>query len=182
VACEFSGIVRDAFIEKGHKAVSCDIRPSERPGPHFQGDVRCIIKLNWDLLIAHPPCTYLAVSGNRWMGDYERLQKRELALDFVRLLMDAKIPRICVENPLSVISTRIRKPDQIVQPWIFGHPEIKMTCLWLKNLPKLKATKVVTRRAATVWLAPDSLGRQDRRSRTFTGIVRAMADQWGSLG
>lgn len=180
VACEFSGLVRDAFVARGHKAVSCDLVPSERPGPHFQGDVRCILKLKWDLMIAHPPCTYLAVSGNRWVNA-ERLRKQEEALDFAKLLMDAPIPRICVENPLSVISGRIRKPDQIVQPWIFGHPEIKMTCLWLKNLPKLRATKVMKGRLPTVLMAPDSKGRQQRRSRTYKGTAEAMADQWGCL-
>lgn len=141
VACEFSGIVRDAFIDAGHDAMSCDLLPTERPGPHFQGDVRAVLADGWDLMVAHPPCTFLAVSGARWFKD--RPQQQAEALAFVRLLMDAPIPRIAVENPVSVISSRIRKPTQIVQPWMFGHPETKTTCLWLAGLPKLTPTDIV---------------------------------------
>lgn len=133
VACEFSGVVRDAFIAAGHDAMSCDLLPTDSPGPHYEGDVRDVIDDDWDLMVAHPPCTHLAVSGARWFKDKQ--QEQTEALDFVRLLMDAPIPRIAVENPVSIISSRIRKPDQIVQPWQYGHGETKATCLWLKNLP-----------------------------------------------
>lgn len=139
VACEYSGTVRDAFIARGHEAMSCDLLPTDVPGPHHQGDVRDILSDGWDMMIAHPPCTYLSVSGMHWTTRGLRdPQLTENALAFVQLLMDAPIPRIAVENPVSVISSRIRKPDQIVQPWMFGHDASKKTCLWLKNLPKLQ--------------------------------------------
>ena len=149
IACEYSGAVRDAFIKQGHDAMSCDILPTDVTGPHYQGDVFDVINDGWDLMIAHPPCTYLAVSGNRWLynkdgsKNEERWRNREAGLDFVRALMDAPIERIAVENPVSVISSEIRKPDQIIQPWQFGDEAQKTTCLWLKNLPKLKPTKIV---------------------------------------
>lgn len=133
VACEFSGIVRDAFLERGHDAVSCDLIPAESPGPHIRGDVLEILDNGWDLMIAHPPCTHLAVSGARWFKNKQAEQKE--ALSFVKTLLEADIPKICLENPVSIISSRIRKPDQIIQPYDFGHPESKKTCLWLKNLP-----------------------------------------------
>jgi hypothetical protein len=139
VACEFSGIVRDAFTRHGHYAVSCDLLPTESPGMHYEGDVTDILDNPWDLMVAHPPCTHLAVSGARWFRD--KLGEQEVALSFVRLLMDAPIEHICVENPVSIISTRIRKPDQIIQPWQFGHDASKTTCLWLKNLPQLEPTE-----------------------------------------
>ena len=141
VACEFSGIVRDAFIARGHDAVSCDLLPTERPGPHIQGDVLELLGDGWDLMVAHPPCTHLAVSGARWFKD-KRVEQAE-ALDFVRALLTAPIPRIALENPVSIISSRIRKPDQIIQPYWFGHGETKTTCLWLKGLPKLQPTDLV---------------------------------------
>jgi hypothetical protein len=149
VACEFSGIVRDAFIARGHDAVSCDLLPTERPGPHIIGDVReLLIPGMFDLMIAHPPCTYLAVSGMHWNKRIPgREAKTEEALEFVRALLDAPIPRIALENPISVISTRIRKPDQIVQPYWFGHPESKQTALWLKGLPVLVPTNMLHRPA-----------------------------------
>jgi hypothetical protein len=141
VACEFSGVVRDAFQERGHFAVSCDVLDTEQGGPHYRGDVRELLNEGiWDLMIAFPPCTYLAVSGARWFRGRE--QQQEEALGFVRELLEAPIPRIAVENPIGVISSRIRKPDQIIQPWQFGHGEVKATCLWLKGLPKLKPTQV----------------------------------------
>jgi hypothetical protein len=141
VACEYSGIVRDAFIALGHDAMSCDLLPTERPGPHYQGDVRDVLGNGWDLMVAHPPCTYLSVSGMHWTTRGLRDPKlTEDALDFVRLLMDAPIPQIAIENPVSVISTRIRPPDQIVQPYHFGHDASKKTCLWLKGLPPLRPT------------------------------------------
>ena len=176
VACEFSGVVRDAFIKRGHDAMSCDLLPSERPGPHYQGDVLVILGDRWDLMIAHPPCTHLAVSGARYF--FRKQQEQAEALDFVRALLDAPIMRICLENPVSVISTRIRKPDQIIQPWMFGHGETKTTCLWLKGLPKLTPTNIVDGRAARVHRMPPGPDRWKNRSRTYQGIADAMAEQW----
>lgn len=177
VACEFSGVVRDAFRQRGHDAVSCDFLVSERPGPHYLGDVLDILNSGWDLMIAHPPCTHLAVSGSRWFK-YKQKEQQE-ALDFVQVLLDAPIPKIALENPVSIISTRIRKPDQIIQPWQFGHGETKATCLWLKNLPKLVPTEIVSGREAKVHNMPPGPNRWRERSRTLAGIARAMADQWG---
>ena len=177
VACEYSGAVRDAFLARGHDAMSCDLLETERPGPHYQGDVRDVLGDGWDLMIAHPPCTHLAVSGARWFKD-KQVEQQE-ALDFVRLLLEAPIPRIALENPISIISSRIRKPDQIVQPWMFGHGETKATCLWLKNLPKLKPTNVVDGRHARVHRMPPGPDRWKERSRTYAGIAAAMAAQWG---
>src|SRR5271165_5617754 len=149
VACEFSGIVRDAFAARGHDAWSCDLLPSERPGQHMQGDVlEFLHKDRWDLMVAHPPCTHLAVSGARWFKN-KRAEQLE-ALAFVRALLDSGIPKICIENPVSIISTKIRKPDQIIQPWQFGHGETKTTCLWLCALPRLLPTNVVSGRAARI--------------------------------
>ena len=178
VACEFSGIVRDAFIARGHDAVSCDLLPSEKPGPHIQGDVRYQLDKTWDLMVAHPPCTHLAVSGARWFKGKERQQSE--ALDFVYHLMCARHIRcITVENPISIISSRIRKPDQIIQPWQFGHGETKATCLWLKNLPHLTPTNIVEGRTARVHRASPGPDRWKERSRTLSGIAAAMAEQWG---
>lgn len=180
VACEFSGIVRDAFIARGHDAISCDLLPSEAPGPHHQGNIRPFLRgrYDFDLLIAHPPCTYLAVSGARWFK--ERMPEQRAALDFVRWLMDCGVPRIAIENPISVISSKIRKPDQIVQPWMFGHGETKATCLWLKNLPKLTPTNIVDGRQARVHYASPGPDRWKERSRTLVGMANAMAEQWGA--
>jgi hypothetical protein len=179
VACEFSGIVRDAFIAAGHDAISCDLLPTERPGPHYQGDVRDLLGDGFDLMVAHPPCTHLAVSGARWFAE-KRAEQAE-ALAFVQALLDAPIPRIALENPVSIISSRIRKPDQIIQPWQFGHGEVKATCLWLKGLPKLVPTDIVDGREARVHRAPPSPDRWKNRSRTLSGIAAAMAAQWGAL-
>lgn len=179
VACEFSGIVREAFRAKGHDAWSCDLLPSEIPGQHIQGDVTEVLANDWDLLIAHPPCTHLAVSGARWFKD--KVNEQATALEFVRLLLAAPVPRIALENPISIISSRIRKPDQIVQPWMFGHGEVKATCLWLKNLPKLEAENIVSGREPRVHREPPSAERWKNRSRTFPGIALAMANQWGCL-
>lgn len=176
IACEFSGIVRDAFIKKGHNAISCDILPTEKPGPHYQGDVLDIINDGWDLMIAHPPCTHLAVSGARWFK-YKQKEQTE-ALKFIKILLNAPIKKIALENPISIISTKIRKPDQIIQPWQFGHGETKATCLWLKNLPKLKSTNIVDGRENRIHKMPPSKDRWKNRSRTFHGIANAMADQW----
>ncbi len=182
VACEFSGKVRDAFIRAGHVAYSCDLDPGEGEYAefHIQGDVTRYVRYGWDLMVAHPPCTYLAVSGARWFDEPGRRELQAGALSFVRLLMDAPIPRICVENPVSVISTHIRKPTQIVQPWQFGHGVTKATCLWLKNLPPLVPTNVVDGRFPEVhYMGGKNRGK--RRSVTYHGIADAMAAQWGSL-
>ena len=178
VACEFSGTVRDAFVRAGHDAMSCDLLPSDAcEGKHYQGSVLDILNDGWDLMIAHPPCTHLAVSGARWFKEKQREQQE--ALEFVRVLMDAPIERIVIENPISIISTRIRKPDQIIQPWMFGHGETKATCLWLKNLPKLTPTNIVDGREQRIHKMPPSPDRWKERSKTFQGIAEAMAQQWG---
>jgi site-specific DNA-cytosine methylase len=177
IACEFSGIVRDAFTRAGHCAVSCDLLPSEAPGLHIKGDVLDALGHDWDLMIAHPPCTHLAVSGARWFKDKQ--QEQVQALDFVRALMDAPIPRICIENPVSIISSRIRRPDQIIQPWQFGHGETKRTCLWLKGLPRLQPTDIVDGREARIHKMPPGPNRWKERSKTYQGIADAMAKQWG---
>jgi site-specific DNA-cytosine methylase len=177
VACEYSGIVREAFTRQGHDAWSCDLLPTEIPGNHIQGDVLPLLDDGWDMMIAHPPCTHLAVSGARWFKDKRHEQQEALA--FVQALLDAPIPRIALENPVSVISSRIRKPDQIIQPWQFGHGETKATCLWLKNLPTLAPTNIVEGRANRIHRMPPGPDRWKERSRTFTGIADAMAAQWG---
>lgn len=180
VACEYSGRVRDAFRAKGHEAWSCDLLPTEVPGPHFMGPVEHVLGLGWDLMVAHPPCTYLARSGMHWTTRGLRdPQLTEDALAFVRLLMAAPIERWCIENPISLISTRIRKPDQTIQPWEFGHGEVKATCLWLKNLPRLKPTKCVEGREERVLLMAPGPDRWKERSRTYQGVADAMAQQWG---
>ena len=180
VACEYSGRVRDAFIAMGHDAMSCDILPTDVMGPHYQGDVRDVIGDEWDLMICHPPCTHLAVSGARHFAAKKASGVQDEALDFVRLLLDAPIPKIALENPVSIISSRIRKPDQVIQPWQFGHGETKATCLWLKGLPKLVPTEIVDGREARVHKMPPSPNRWKERSRTYTGIAKAMAEQWGT--
>lgn len=183
IACEFSGIVRDAFIANGHDAISCDLLETEEPGPHIQDDLIKIIKecfgykCDYDLIIAHPPCTHLAVSGARWFK--EKAQEQKNALRFVRQIMEAPCEKICIENPISIISSKIRKPDQIIQPWQFGHGETKATCLWLKGLPKLLPTDIVPGREARVHKLPPGPDRWKERSRTLEGIARAMAQQWG---
>ena len=200
VACEYSGAVRDAFIGGGHDAWSCDLLPTDAPGPHIQGDVTAVLAQGWDLMIAHPPCTYLSVSGMHWTTRGLRdPQLTEDALAFVRLLLDAPIDRIALENPVSVISSRIRKPDQIIHPWMFGHDASKQTCLWLKNLPLLTPTQIVEPRIvitpsgkpAKRWgnqcdnygqdKLPPSADRWKIRSATYAGIAAAMAEQWGGL-
>lgn len=179
VACEYSGTVRDAFIARGHEAMSCDLLPTERPGPHYQGPVQNILGDGWDLMIAHPPCTHLAVSGARWFKHKQAEQAEALA--FVRLLLNAPIPRIALENPVSIISSRFRKPDQIIQPWQFGHGETKATCLWLMGLPPLIPTNIVEGREARIHKMSPGLDRWKERSRTYQGIADAMASQWGRL-
>ena len=183
VACEYSGTVRDEFLKRGHDAYSCDILPCESKTidvRHFQRDVSEILDDGWDLMIAHPPCTHLAVSGARWFTEGRKpWSLQEDALEFVRLLLDAPIERICLENPVSVISTKIRKPEQIIQPWQFGHGETKKTGLYIKGLPLLKPTDIVEGREQRVWKMPPSKTRKADRSRTFKGIGQAMASQWG---
>jgi len=194
IACEYSGAVRDAFLSAGHDAMSCDLLPTDAPGPHHQGDVRDVLGDGWDLMVAHPPCTYLSVSGMHWTHRGLRdPQLTEDALAFVRLLLEAPVPRIALENPVSIISSRIRKPDQIVQPWQFGHDASKKTCLWLKGLPFLRPTQIVEPRIVNGrkrWgnqtdSGQNRLGPSDDRwkirSATFFGIAQAMADQWGAL-
>jgi hypothetical protein len=190
VACEYSGAVRDAFIALGHEAMSCDLLPTDVAGPHYQGNVFDIVGNGWDLMVAHPPCTYLSVSGMHWTTRGLRDPKlTEDALQFVRDLMGAPIERIAIENPISVISSRIRKPDQIIQPWWFGHDASKKTCLWLKNLPLLTPTDMLagdskTRRgnqtASGQNKLPPSKDRWKLRSATYQGIANAMAQQWGT--
>ena len=188
IACEYSGTVRDAFLKRGHDTMSCDILPTDRPGLHYQGDVRDVLGDGWDLLIAHPPCTHLAVSGARWFKD-KQFEQAE-ALDFVRLLMGADIPKIAIENPVSIVSSTIRKPDQIVQPYMLGEPFTKTTCLWLKGLPKLTPTEIVDKgprhitksgRSLPEWYnIPPCPERAKLRSKTFQGFADAMAEQWGN--
>jgi site-specific DNA-cytosine methylase len=178
VACEYSGAVRDAFLARGHDAMSCDLLPTDVPGPHYQGDVRDILGNGWDMMIAHPPCTDLCVSGARWWPAKQADGRQDAALDFVRLLLAAPIPRIAIENPVGCISTRIRRPDQIIQPWQFGHGETKATCLWLVGLPLLVPTEIVAGREQRMWRLPPGPDRWKLRSATYPGIAAAMADQW----
>jgi hypothetical protein len=203
VACEYSGTVRDAFINAGHEAISCDLLPTDVPGPHYQGSVFDLIdnrnSNGWDLMIAHPPCTYLTVTGNKWFKPEfkdrfpDRHKQREEALDFFKRLFECNINRICLENPVGVVSTLYRKPTQYIQPWQFGDPHSKRTGLWLKNLPELVPTKIVEPQFYTykdgrkdpIWhvesMRMKPLERMKYRSKTFQGIADAMANQWGSL-
>lgn len=192
IACEFSGVVRDAFLQKGHDALSCDLLPTTKPGPHYTGDVRDILDQNWDLLIAHPPCTYLCSSGLHWNNKIPgREEKTKEALEFVQILLNASIPKIALENPVGKISTKIRKPDQYIQPYQFGHDASKKTGLWLKDLPLLQPTKLIAPRyvknkprwANQTDSGQNKLGpsadRASKRSVTYSGIAEAMAEQWG---
>lgn len=193
VACEYSGKVREAFRKRGHDAISCDLLDSDDQSPHhYKGDVLDILYDGWDLMVAHPPCTDLAVSGAKHFAAKIADGRQQRALDFVRVLLDAPIERICLENPVSVISSHIRKPDQIIQPWMFGHEASKKTCLWLKNLPPLEPTNIVGKGARHVtksgkslpeWYnLPPSPDRWKIRSATFDGIADAMAEQWNFKG
>lgn len=204
IACEFSGIVRDAFIAKGHDAWSCDILPTEKEGPHIQGDVLEILDGGWDMMIAHPPCTYLSNVANKHYNEemygkkaIERKKKREEAINFFYILLNAPIKKIAIENPIGILSTRYRKPDQIIQPYYFGDNEQKTTCLWLKNIPKLLYNNNYEKPNPTGWtmdkngkikshyftdMPPnEKLHRSLVRSRTFQGIANAMANQWGNI-
>jgi len=180
VACEFSGVVRDAFAAAGHDAWSCDLLPTERPGQHIQGDVLDVLNDGWELMVAHPPCTYLARSGARWWPDLPP-GAQQAALDLVRALLEAPIRHIALENPPGAISTHIRPADQYIQPWQFGHGEVKTTGLWLKNLPRLRATHRVEGRVPRVHFAAPGPERWKERSRTLEGVARAMAAQWGDV-
>lgn len=185
IGCEYSGVVRNAFAEKGHDVWSCDFLPTELPGLHYQCDVLDVLHLKWNLGIFFPPCTHLATSGARWFKDKQKEQQE--ALEFIRKLLNAPIEKICLENPVGIISTRIRKPDQIIQPWQFGHPEQKATCLWLKNLPLLIPTNVLDKPDCGYWNNQTPSGqnkigeKKDRwkeRSKTYMGIAKAMSEQW----
>ena len=180
VACEYSGVVRDAFSAKGHDAISCDLLPTEVPGPHHEGDVCEILCEQWDLVIAHPPCTDLAVSGAKWFAQKREDGRQQESINFFMLFARLDhVPRVCIENPVCIMSSVWRKPDQIIQPWQYGHGETKSTCLWLKGLPLLQPTNVVEGREHRVWKMPPGPDRWKERSRTFPGIAQAMADQWG---
>jgi hypothetical protein len=180
VACEFSGTVREAFRKLGHDAWSCDLLESEDNSPfHIQGDVLPLLDQGWDLMICHPPCTHLAVSGARHFAAKRESGVQQEALEFVGKLLKAPIPKIALENPVSIISSHYRKPEQIIQPWQFGHGETKATCLWLKGLPLLVPTNIIEGREQRVWKMPPGPNRWKERSRTFEGIAQAMAQQWG---
>lgn len=190
IACEYSGTVRDAFRALGHDAMSCDLLPTEREGPHYQGSVLDVLGDGWDLMVAHPPCTHLAVSGAAHFAKKRASGVQDEALDFVRLLLNAPIPKIALENPISIISSRIRKPDQIVHPWQFGHETTKATCLWLKGLPLLVPTQIVSKgerqvyasgKSSPIWHAKTGGGSGKARSMTFQGMADAMAAQWGTI-
>lgn len=179
IACEFSGVVRDAFRARGHDAWSCDLLPSELGAPHIQADVSKVLNWHWGMLVAFPPCTHLCVSGARWF-ESKRAEQMD-AIRFFLNLVDAPIPMIAIENPVGVMSSRYRQPDQIIQPWQFGHGETKATCLWLKRLPKLEPTNIVAGREARIHKMPPGPNRGKERSRTYQGIADAMAEQWGNL-
>lgn len=187
VACEFSGIVRESFRIRGHEAWSCDLLETEIPGKHITGYVQDVLYEGWDLMIAHPPCTHLAISGAKWFPEKIADGRQAEALDFVRLLMNAPIDKICIENPVSVVSSKIRKPDQIIQPYFFGDPFRKTTCLWLKNLPKLMPTNIVDQGEIHITKSGKKIPKWYSnhkgkvRSRTFPGFAQAMARQWGKL-
>jgi len=187
IACEYSGRVRDAFIAQGHDAISCDLLPTERTGPHHQGNVLDIINDGFDLMIAHPPCTDLAVSGAKWFAKKRADGSQQRSIDFFMALVNASIPRICIENPIGIMSSVYRKPSQIIQPWQFGHPESKATCLWIKGLPLLTTTNNVydemmalpKNKRMRLHYLPPSKDRWKIRSQTFQGIADAMASRWG---
>lgn len=189
IACEMSGRVRDAFLKKGHTVLSCDLLPSETEGPHYQGDIVDILYDRWDMLIAFPPCTHTCVSGARWFKQKWEKGLIQEALKFFKMLHDAPVEHICLEQPVSIVATHITKPDQIIHPWMFGHPEQKKTCLWLKNLPPLVATNDVKhemlllpkRDRERIHHMPPSQNRSTERSRTYLGVAAAMAEQWDFL-
>jgi hypothetical protein len=198
-ACEFSGVVREAFAAQGHDAWSCDLLPSEIPGQHYQCDLMEVINQDWDMILAFPPCTFLANSGNKWFGaDFkerfpDRFERRQKAIDFFMEIANNKCEKICIENPVGIMNRVYRKPDQIIQPWHFGHPATKATCLWRKNLPRLVPTKIVHpqhvlvagKKYSEIHYGTANLPKEIRsqeRSRTFLGVAEAMANQWGTNG
>lgn len=179
IACEYSGIVRNAFIALGHEAMSCDLLETETPGPHYKGDVRDVLDYPWDIMIAHPPCTHLSVSGARHFEAKKLDGRQQSAVSFFMMLAKVDIPKIAIENPVCIMSSLWRKPDQTIQPWQFGHGETKATCLWLKGLTPLIPTNIVEGREQRIHKMPPGENRWKERSRTFTGIADAMANQWG---
>jgi site-specific DNA-cytosine methylase len=182
IACEYSGTVRDAFLRRGHEAMSCDLLPTDVPGPHYQGDLFDVIDYPWDLMIAHPPCTHLSVSGARHFEEKRQNGSQQAAASFFMRIIrqSAHIPKTAIENPVCIMSSLYRKPDQVVQPWEYGHGETKATCLWLKGLPLLQPTNIVEGRENRIHRMPPSADRWKERSKTFTGIADAMASQWGA--
>lgn len=180
VACEYSGVVRDDFIALGHEAMSCDLLPTDAPGPHYQGDVRDVLDYPWDLMIAHPPCTHLSVSGARHFAEKRMDGRQQSAVSFFMMLAKADIPKIAIENPVCIMSSLYRKPDQVIQPWQFGHGETKATCLWLKGLPLLTPTDIVEGREDRIHKMPPGPDRWKERSKTYQGIAKAFATQWGA--
>lgn len=181
VACEYSEEVRDQFISGGHEAMSCDLLPTDAPGPHYEGDVRDVLDYPWDLMIAHPPCTHLSISGARHFETKRSDGRQQSAVSFFMMLAKADIPMIGIENPVCIMSSMWRRPDQIIQPWQFGHGETKATCLWLKGLPLLRATNIVDGREQRIHRMAPGPHRWKERSKTFPGIAAAMADQWGRI-
>lgn len=192
VGCEMSGVVRDSFAALGHDAWSCDLLPSERPGKHLQCDVLSVLDQGWDIGIFHPPCDYLTVSGNRWFSDtakarpgvltgQARREAQARAVEFVKALWNCSIPRVCIENPIGRLSTLWRKPSQTIQPFQFGDPFRKATCLWLRGLPLLKPTSNLTTGEQTVWKMPPGAKRKQLRSMTYPGIARAFAEQFSNI-
>lgn len=181
VACEFSGRVRDAFSALGHDATSCDLLDTESPGKHFKGDVLEILNQHWDLVIAFPPCTDLCVSGARWFEKKRQDGSQQRSIDFFMQFVHCNAKRVAIENPVGIMSTKYRKPDQVVQPWMFGHGETKATCIWTRNLPPLVPTDIVGGREQKVWKMGPSPKRAKMRSLTYTGVASAMASQWGNL-
>lgn len=181
ISCEYSGTVRDAFIRAGHDAMSCDLLPTESPGPHYQGDLFDVIDYPWDLAIFHPPCTHLSVSGSRHFAAKRMDGRQQAAVSFFMQIVrrSAHIPMVAIENPVCIMSSLYRKPDQIIQPWMFGHGETKATCLWLKGLPLLRPTNIVEGREQRLHRLPPSPDRWKERSKTFSGIADAFASQWG---
>ena len=180
IACECSGRVRDAFLARGHDAISCDLVPSDRPGPHILGDVLEVLHQKWDAVIAFPPCTDLCVSGARWFPQKRADGSQRRSIEFFMEFVHCGAPKIAIENPIGIMSTEYRKPDQIIQPWMFGHGETKATCLWLTGLPKLVPTNVVAGREQRIWKLGPSENRAKLRSETYSGIAEAMATQWGA--
>ena len=180
VGCEYSGKVREALRVMGHDAWSCDLLPADDNSPyHIQGDILEVLDDGWDMLICFPPCTDLAVSGARWFKEKQADGRQQASIDFFMKMVNAPIPRIAIENPIGIMSTQYRKPDQIIQPWQYGHGETKATCLWLKGLPKLEATDIVEGREQRIWKMAPSPDRWKKRSETYSGIAKAMATQWG---